>query len=154
MDYVVITGVKPYDGRYELDLEGAGFTTREWGWIKRLSGYLPLTITDGLAGGDAELFSVFATIALRRAGKIEAKDVPDVWERIADADFDSSITLDTDRTVEEDDASSPPPPSSSGNNSSSGAGSTTSSETSTPTPPPIGGLPSDFSEFDLIRSAT
>ena len=40
-------GVPPYDGRYDFDLEGRELTTREWGWIKRLSGYLPLTIEEG-----------------------------------------------------------------------------------------------------------
>ena len=67
MDYIVIEGVRPYDGRYEFDLEGRELTTREWGWIKRLSGYLPLTIEEGLT--DPELITVFACIALRRAGQ-------------------------------------------------------------------------------------
>ena len=74
MDYIVIEGVPPYDGRYEFDLEGRELTTREWGWIKRHSGYLPLTIEDGFT--DPELVTVFAAIALRRAGKVEAREVP------------------------------------------------------------------------------
>jgi hypothetical protein len=47
MDTIVISGVKPYDGRYEFEL-GDELTTREWGWIKRLSGYLPSTLDDQL----------------------------------------------------------------------------------------------------------
>ena len=74
MDYIVVEGVRPYDGRYEFDLAGQELTTREWGWIKRLSGYLPLTVEEGLS--DPELIVVFAVIALRRAGKVEPKDVP------------------------------------------------------------------------------
>ena len=54
-----------------MGLEGRELTTREWGWIKRLSGYLPLNIEDGL--GDPELVIVFAAIALRRAGKVEPR---------------------------------------------------------------------------------
>jgi hypothetical protein len=155
MDYIVIAGVKPYDGRYELDLEGSGFTTREWGFIKRLSGYLPLTITDGLKGGDAELFSVFAVIALRRAGKIEQADVQGVFDRIADADFGSAVTLETDQTDQEEEADAgPPPASSTGNGSSSGTGGRTSSGISTSTLPATGDPDSGFSEFDLIRSGS
>ena len=41
MDYLTIEGVAPYDGRYEFDLRDRPFTVREWGWIKRHSGYLP-----------------------------------------------------------------------------------------------------------------
>ena len=74
MDYLTIEGVKPYDGRYEFDIENHALTTREWGWIKRHSGYLPLTIADGYAGADPELYAVFAVIALCRAGKVDARD--------------------------------------------------------------------------------
>jgi len=62
MEYIVLDGVKPYDGRWPLDAT-ADFTTREWGVIKRLSGYLPLTVNDGFQGGDPELFAAFAVIA-------------------------------------------------------------------------------------------
>ena len=65
-DHLVIDGVPGYDGRYEFDLVASAFTTREWGWIKKYSGYLPLTFTDGWKGADAELMSVFAIIALVR----------------------------------------------------------------------------------------
>ena len=122
MDYITIDGVPPYDGRWEWDLEGRELTTREWGWIKRLSGYLPLNIEEGL--GDPELVIVFAAIALRRAGKVEPKDVPQVFERLSDAPFGERITLETD-LVEEDDAS-PPPSSSSLNGDASGASSSPS----------------------------
>ena len=55
MDWIVIDGAPPYDGRYMFDLAGQELTTREWGWIKRLSGYLPLTLDEGFKGGDPEL---------------------------------------------------------------------------------------------------
>jgi hypothetical protein len=127
VDYIVISGVAPWDGRYEFDLENRELTTREWGFIKRLAGYLPLDIDNGLAKADPELFCVFALIALRRAGKVEARDVPSIYERLTDAPFGSTITLEA-ATVEEDDAG-PPEPSSNGSESSSGESSSDSSET-------------------------
>jgi hypothetical protein len=137
MDYIVIEGVKPYDGRYEFDVDG--FTTREWGWIKRLSGYLPLTIDDGFDGGDPELFSCFAAIALRRAGKIENREVAEVYERLIDSPFERAIRLETDEPETELESemseagqgdASPPPPSLSENGSTSGPSSAPSSERS------------------------
>lgn len=122
MDWIVVEGVKPYDGRYEFDMDGRPFTTREWGWIKRLSGYLPLTIAEGFDGADPELFTAFAVIAMRRADKITPREVPDVFERIADAPFDVAIKLETDAASESDegDDASPPPPSSPAKTSASG----------------------------------
>src|SRR5262245_9847215 len=138
MDWIRIEGVPPHDGRYEFDLGGSGFTTREWGWIKKHAGYLPLTIQAGLDGGDAELFTVFAVIALRRAGKIEAAEVTQLYERIAEGEFGSTVVLESD----EQEAGEAPPPftsaSSSSNGASSGDAGKTSSETSTPTPQTTG----------------
>ena len=130
MDYIVVEGVRPYDGRYEFDLEGSPLTTREWGWIKRLSGYLPLTVDEGAR--DPELIVVFAVIALRRAGKVEPRDVPAVFETLSDAPFGSTVTMETD-VVEEEDKPSPPPPSSTSSDATSGPSSPKSSETSPPT---------------------
>ena len=80
-----------------------------------------MTIEEGF--GDPELVIVFAAIALRRAGKVEAKDVPQVFERLSDAPFGERITLETD-VAEEDDDAGPPAPSSSSNGDASGASST------------------------------
>ena len=152
MDYIVLEQVPPYDGRYEWDLEGRELTTREWGWIKRLAGYLPLNIEDGL--GDPELIAVFAAIALRRAGKVEANEVPQAFERLSDAPFDGpGSRLETD-TVEEGDADSPPPSSSSSNGATSGPGSPTSSEPSTATPAASGTPGSATSTSARLTSAT
>ena len=126
MDYIVIEGVRPYDGRYEFDLAGQELTTREWGWIKRLSGYLPLTVEEGLS--DPELIVVFAAIALRRAGKVEPRDVPQVFERLSDAPFGSAITMETD-VAEEVEEKSPPPESSNSSDATSGPASSPSSAT-------------------------
>jgi hypothetical protein len=139
MDYVVVSGVPPYDGRYPFDLENSGFTTQEWGWIKRLAGYLPLTIDEGWAGGDAELFTVFALIALVRAGKAADSEAADVFGKLQRAPFDTTIRLESDRVEEEGDAG-PPPESSNSNGATSGAASTTNSENQAE-PPPATGIP-------------
>src|SRR5262245_42243516 len=158
MAWITVTGVKPYDGRYLLDLagpDGLTLTTREWGWVKRLTGYLPLTIEEGWDGADPELFAVFAAIALHRADRVDTKEVPAVYERIADAPFGNTITLEPDPDQDEEEGDdSPPPRRPDASSSSSGAGSTTSSATS-PEPQNGSGTPdSDTSASDLTRSAT
>lgn len=131
MNHITINGVPPYDGRYDLDLENRELTTREWGWIKRLAGYLPLTAEEGY--GDPELITVLAVIALRRAGKVDTQQVPQVFGRLSDAPFGSTITMETDLADEEVDAG-PPASSSNGNTAGSGPGSPTSSEPLTAAP--------------------
>lgn len=142
MDWLVIEGVSPYDGRYPFDVgDDAELTRREWQWIKRLSGYMPLTIEEGLQGGDPDLFTVFALIALRRAGKIETADVQAVFERFLDTAAGTTIRLEPGTAAaesEENDAVDPPAGSSTGNDASSGDGSTTSSATSPGRPNHVG----------------
>jgi hypothetical protein len=129
---LVIEGAAPYDGEYELDLDSE-LTTREWGWVKRLAGYLPLAL-DEQAFGDPEFVCVLAAIALKRARRVEASEVPATFERLVDAPFGSTIRLipDPDEPAEDADAG-PPVASSSENGSSSGDASRTSSETSAAT---------------------
>lgn len=149
MEWLVIEGVRPWDGRYEFDLEHRPLTNREWGWIKRHSGYLPLTIEDGWKGGDPELFAAFAVIALHRAGRIQTGDVADVYERFADTPFGTTFRLDLD-AAEEGDAG-PPAENSNANGSSSGDASKTSSGMWAP---PDGTPASATSESAPARSAT
>ena len=150
MDYIVIEGVPPYDGRWEFDLEGRELTTREWGWVKRLSGYLPLTIDEGLS--DPELIVVFACVALRRASKVEIKDVPAVFEQLSDAPFGSAITMETDVAEKEAEESHPPPSSSSESDDSSGAASSPNSETLVMPPKGFGTL--GLASSELIQGAS
>ncbi len=132
-DQIVVSGVRPYDGRYPFDLENQELTTREWGWIKRLAGYLPLTVEEGLS--DPELIVVFACIALHRAGKVVSRDVPDTFEQLSDAPFGSAITMETEPVDEEGKESDPPPSGQSSNSNSGTSGpASTSSETSAETP--------------------
>lgn len=134
MNWIVVQGVKPWDGRYEFDIVDNELTTREWGWVKRLTGYLPLTVEQGLEGGDPELFACFAALMIRRAGKIGNGEVQEVFDRIADSPFGSTIQLETDDQNQEGADADSPPASSNGSEHSSGTVSTLSSETSEPIP--------------------
>ena len=132
MDWVVIEGFKPYDGRYPLD-NSIEFTNNEWRWIKRLAGYMPLTVEEGFDGGDSELFTVLALIALRRAGKIGTDDVTPLFERMGDVPTWSTIRLESDQPPAEREPgdAGPPDRSSSVKSDSNGDDSPGSSETST-----------------------
>lgn len=152
MDWITITGVKPWDGRYEFDLDGRELTTREWGWIKRLAGYLPLNIDEGFQGADPELFAVFAAIALHRAGKVDTRDIPDLFARLQDAPFGATISLQSDQEAETE--VNPPTPSSAGSEPISGLNGKASSGSSDVTPAPTGTPASDSSGSAPTRSAT
>jgi hypothetical protein len=151
MDTIVISGVKPYDGRYEFEL-GDELTTREWGWIKRLSGYLPSTL-DSNSSDDPELVCVFAVIALHRVGRITRDEVPSVFDKLIDAPYGSTLTLEVGESDGDDDAS-PPALSSNGSESTFGPDSVTSSDQSTETPPDYGTRDSDTSLSVHETSAT
>lgn len=101
-DRFVITGVRPYDGEYPLD--DTEFTTREWSWIKKISGYLPMTAEDGFKGGDPELFVALAVISMVRAGRVEKGDALQMADRLADAPFGSQIKFIADKEDDEGDA--------------------------------------------------
>ena len=113
MAKVVIQGIKPWDGEYELDEERV-FNTREWRWIKKVSGYMPLTIGEGFAGGDPELFVALAVIAMCRAGKIDRDAGLRVADELAEAPFDGAAIALVGDEVAEDDTDVPlaltPPP--------------------------------------------
>jgi len=142
---IEISGVKPYDGRYPF-VYGDELTTTELGWIKRFSGYLPLTVDTGIDGGDSELFCAFAVIGLCRAGKIEENEAPEVFKRLAGVAFAKMFTLHVDDEPDEDeDDAGPPALSSNGSDSTSGADSRTSSERS-------GSIPSDTGTPDWVFS--
>ena len=122
MEYLIVENLPPYDGRYELD-PARELTTREWGWIKRLSGYGPLTVDEGRRNVDPELWTVYALILLHRAGKLEAGQVPDMFERLADQQFFTTIRLEAGPDEPGDgDGVDDPTESSNGNTSSSGPG--------------------------------
>lgn len=111
MARIIIKGIKPYDGDYDLDTDRA-FNAREWRWIKKVSGYLPLTVSDGFAGGDPDLFVALAVIAMCREGKVDRDSGLRVADELAEAPFDgATISLVGDPVEEEDvplDLTSPP----------------------------------------------
>lgn len=90
-DQIIIQGVGRYDGEYELDLEEPAPSTLEWRWIKKISGYLPLTIEDGFRGGDPDLYCALAVIALYRGGKIRKDEALTVADTLADSPFDGTV---------------------------------------------------------------
>lgn len=89
-DRFVISGVGRYDGEYDFDIDADPLTTREWHWIKKLSGYMPMTLGEGLDGGDPSLVVALCTVALHRAGKISRDEVLPVADSLADAPFDGA----------------------------------------------------------------
>jgi hypothetical protein len=93
MASIIIQGIKPYDGEYDLVTDRA-FNAREWRCIKKVSGYMPLTVSDGFAGGDPDLFVALAVVAMTRAGKVERERMLDVADELAEAPFDgAAITM-------------------------------------------------------------
>jgi hypothetical protein len=135
---LVVAGVKPYDGTYELDLEQE-LTTREWGWIKRLAGYLPMAVTDE-AFGDPELACALTVIAMRRAGRSTPARSPACSTasptRRSAPPSPSTGDHDEEQAGEGDDR--PPVAGPSSNASTSGDASPTSSETPAAPPSPTG----------------
>lgn len=103
MSRVVIRGMKPWDGEYDLETNRP-FNAREWRWVKKISGYMPLTLKEGFEGGDPDLYLALAVIALCRAGKIEREQGLELAEELSEADMtDAAITLIADETVVEAD---------------------------------------------------
>jgi hypothetical protein len=136
VDYLVIEGAKPYDGRYEFSLDV--LTAREWGWIKRFAHYLPEDLSEK-NWSDPELVCALAVIMLCRAEKVDKREVPDVFERLIDAPFETLIRLEMSELEEpEDDDAGPPSRSSDESTPSSGDNGRTSSETLPPIPSPSG----------------
>jgi hypothetical protein len=153
-DWLTITGVKPYDGRYEWNIAAMDYTTREWIWIKQYAKVQPADYFDELRKLDAALVLILAAIMLRRAGKVDTVDIQSVWDRFQDVNFGSHIQIEPgDHEPEEDDADGPPPASSSSNGSSSGIDGAASSETLPVTPPVSGSPPSDTSVSVPVTSA-
>jgi len=138
MRWITIKGVPPYDGRYQFTLEEAPLTFREWGWMKRNSGFQPWTLLDE-NWASAEVVATLAVVMLRRAGTIDTNEVEAVYDLILDAPYEGSVTLERDTATEEpveDDAD--PSESSSGNGSSAGPSSKTTSGSSVLPPSPTG----------------
>ena len=101
MARIIIKGVPPFDGDYELDADRA-FNAREWRWIKKVSGYMPLTVGDGFEGGDPDLFVALAVIAMCRSGKVDRERGLEVADQLAEAPFDGASIIMVGDEVEAD----------------------------------------------------
>lgn len=111
MSKIIVSGVKPFDGEYDLE-EDRPFNTHEWRIIKKVSGYMPLTIREGWEGGDPDLIVALAVVAMCRQGKVQRERSLVVAEQLAEAPFDgAAITLDLgDREEEEESGDDAGPP--------------------------------------------
>lgn len=140
MARIKVDGVRQYDGEYEL-AEDRGLNAREWRWIKKVSGYMPLTISEGFEGDDPDLYVALAVVAMCREGKIASDDWQAAADELSEAPYGSIVAV---YETSEDDVplaltSEPNEPSPTGsleNNNSPGEASPTSSETSEPTQSP------------------
>lgn len=101
MARIIIQGIKPWDGDYDLDTDRA-FNAREWRWIKKVSGYMPLTVSDGFAGGDPDLFVALAVIAMCREGRIGRDEGLTVADQLAEVPFDGAAINLVGDDVEDD----------------------------------------------------
>src|SRR5262245_11312430 len=138
MDWFVVEGLAPYEGRYPWDLIVPNLTVREWTWVQELAGVYPATYLERAGAADARLMAVLVVLAIRRAGTIGNDGVEQLVERLKDVTLDDNIRFELgDPDTQEDDAG-PPPTSSSSNGGSSGEPSTTPSESSAETPPNTG----------------
>jgi hypothetical protein len=111
MSTQIVLNVPRFKGAYDLDLDTEPFTNREWRWIKKISGYLPLTLEDGWEGRDPDLFIALAVIAMYRANRIEAGDALRVAETLADVPFDGvaiQLIATEDDDEEQGDEENPP----------------------------------------------
>ena len=89
MSELVITGMRPYDGRYPFDLYEQAFTVREWGWIKRLTGYLPAHDRRRLRAAPTSSCSRSSRSSRCTApASSKTKDVPEVFERFQAGAFE------------------------------------------------------------------
>jgi hypothetical protein len=107
MPDAIVVNVPPYTGEYEFDLAMQPLSTVEWRWVKKISGYLPLTITEGWEGGDPDLFLAFAICAMRRAGRITKAEVYEVAEIIEEAAVDGVAISFKGEVAEEEDEADP-----------------------------------------------
>lgn len=104
----IVINVRGYAGEYDFDIDEVPLTNREWQWVKKISGYVPLTIEEGWRGGDPDVFVAFAVVALVRAGKVEKADALTVADKLMDAPFDGAAIMVVGDPAKEEDEQNPP----------------------------------------------
>lgn len=99
-----------FKGEWDFDLGDEPLTALEWRWIKKVSGYLPLTIDEGVAGLDPDLFIAIAVIVLVRVGRVQRGEALAVADILADLPADgSALKVVFDDTAEEEEGEGDPP---------------------------------------------
>ena len=145
---IVVNGIKAYEGEYELATDRA-FNAREWHWIKKIAGYMPNTVNEGLAGDDPDLYVALAVIAMCRAGRVDRADGLRVADVLSEAPFGSiDMVFPEAPDVPLELTGQPEQPSQNGSpskTSSSGPSSPNTSDSSDRTPSSIGTSESDTS---------
>lgn len=76
MPKLVIEGIQPYDGTYDLDT--SYFTNRELHTIKRLAGVRAGEVSEALDANDTDVVVAIAIIGLTRAGQSPVEDM--IWD--------------------------------------------------------------------------
>jgi hypothetical protein len=143
----VVLNTPRFTGEFPLDLKDDPMTALEWRWVKKISGYLPMTVDEGVAGLDPDLFIAFAVIALYRAGKIDKAEALIVAETISELPATPG-TLQVVFEAEEEEAEQDPPTVATLTPKESGSGSS-SSRISDPLAP----VPSPTGTTESVRSA-
>ncbi len=103
----IVLNTPRYKGEFPLDLADETPTALEWRWVKKISGYLPGTAAEGIAGSDPDLTIAFAVIALARAGRIRKDEALQVADELSDLPFDGNSIAYVVDTMEEAEADPP-----------------------------------------------
>lgn len=134
---IIITGVHPYDGEYEIDV--GRLKNRDIHTVKRISGYTPMEYMDAGLRGDNDLIIGFAIVALQRSGKHLQVNEEALW----DAEIGAILVDVTDEEEGDAGVADPPPnPASKPSDTSTRSGEASRSEPDSPpeSPPRITGL--------------
>lgn len=128
----------PYRGEWPIDF-GDSFTIGEWRVIKKVSGYLPLTIEEGFSNLDPDLIVALTVVALVRNGKVRSENALDAARRMDDMALDGSgIVVDFGGAEDGDDADPPTTTETEQPEPSSGGSSTPTADLSESDLSPIG----------------
>jgi hypothetical protein len=100
-----VSGVPPYDGDYDLDLEHQ-FNGNELHLIKKVAGVRLGEIDEALRAKDYDLYVALAAIGIWRAGKVTKNNVHDLVELLMEAEGGKISFKDTDD--EQGDETGPP----------------------------------------------
>ena len=78
-DLVIIKGIPPHDGEYELDL--SSINMEEFHMIKRLTGLVAGEVEDALMRIDTDVFVGLAAVVIQRSGKRVTQNVENqLWK--------------------------------------------------------------------------